>query len=113
MGRPAKYLEEFRREAVRLYRPSDRSRAEDAKSLGIAEGSLAALVKAAKRDEQMGALDPSERADPTRKSLTLASVYLGLLGSNGSATDWGECADSRRFRGRVLSRFVAAARCSA
>ena len=46
MGRPAKYPEEFRREAVALYRQSDRSRAEVAKSLGIADGSLAAWVKA-------------------------------------------------------------------
>ena len=45
MGRPAKYPEEFRREAVELYRSSDRSRAEVAKSLGISDGSLAAWVK--------------------------------------------------------------------
>ena len=51
MGRPAKYPEEFRREAVELYCSSDRSRAEVAKSLGIADGSLAAWVKAAERDE--------------------------------------------------------------
>ena len=42
MGRPSKYPEEFRREAVELYRSSDRSRAEVAKSLGISDGSLAA-----------------------------------------------------------------------
>ncbi len=62
MGRPAKYPEEFRREAVALYRQSDRSRAEVAKSLGIADGSLAAWVKAAERDEAPGALDANERA---------------------------------------------------
>jgi transposase len=45
MGRPQKYPEEFRREAVALYRSSDRSRAEVAKSLGVADGSLAAWVK--------------------------------------------------------------------
>ncbi len=50
MGRPNKYPEEFRREAVELYRSSDRSRAEVAKSLGIADGSLAAWVKQAERD---------------------------------------------------------------
>ena len=62
MGRPAKYPEEFRREAVALYRSSDRSRAEVAKSLGISDGSLAAWVKTAERDEAPDALDPTERA---------------------------------------------------
>jgi transposase len=38
MGRPSKYPEEFRREAVALYRSSDRSRADVAKSLGISDG---------------------------------------------------------------------------
>jgi transposase len=66
MGRPAKYPEEFRREAVQLYRSSDRSRAEVAKSLGIADGSLAAWVKAAERDEAPGALDADERAELER-----------------------------------------------
>ena len=47
MGRPSKYPEEFRREAVELYRSSDRTRAEVAKSLGISDGSLASWVKAA------------------------------------------------------------------
>lgn len=42
MGRPAKYPEEFRREPIALYRSSDRSRAEVAKSLGISDGALAA-----------------------------------------------------------------------
>jgi len=66
VGRPAKYPEEFRREAVALYRGSDRSRAEVAKSLGIGHGSLAAWVKAAARDEAPGALDPDERAELER-----------------------------------------------
>ena len=66
MGRPAKYPEEFRREAVALYRSSERSRAEVAKSLGISDGSLAAWVKAAERDEVPGALDASERAELER-----------------------------------------------
>jgi transposase-like protein len=52
MGRPSKYPEEFRREAVALYRSSDRSRAEVAKSLGISDGSLAAWAKAAAPDRQ-------------------------------------------------------------
>ena len=37
MGRPSKYPEEFRREAVELYRSSDRSRVEVAKSSGVSE----------------------------------------------------------------------------
>lgn len=66
MGRPNKYPDEFRREAVELYRSSDRSRAEVAKSLGISDGSLAAWVKQAERDELPGALDPDERAELER-----------------------------------------------
>ena len=66
MGRPAKYPEEFRREAVELYRSSERSRAEVAKSLGISDGSLAAWVKAVGAAEAPGALDPDERAELDR-----------------------------------------------
>jgi transposase len=66
MGRPAKYPEEFRREAVALYRSSDRSRAEVAKSLGISDGSLAAWAKDAERDETPDALDASERKELER-----------------------------------------------
>ena len=47
MGRPSKYPEEFRREAVELYRSSDRPRCQIAESLGISDGSLAAWVKEA------------------------------------------------------------------
>lgn len=66
MGRPGKYPEEFRREAVELYRSSDRSRAEVAKSLGISDGSLAGWVKAFKAAEEPGGLDPDERAELDR-----------------------------------------------
>jgi transposase len=66
MGHPSKYPEEFRREAVALYRSSDRPRSEVARSLGISDGSLAAWVKAAERDETPGALDASERAELAR-----------------------------------------------
>ena len=55
--------EEFRREAVALFRSSDRSRVEVARSLGISDGSLASWVKAADESENPGALDPTERAD--------------------------------------------------
>ncbi len=66
MGRPGKYPEEFRREAVELYRSSDRSRAEVAKSLGISDGSLAGWVKAFDASEAPGGLDPHERAELER-----------------------------------------------
>jgi transposase len=66
MGRPAKYPEEFRREAVELYRSSDRSRAEVARSLGVSDGSLGAWVKAVEATEAPGALDPDERAELDR-----------------------------------------------
>ena len=65
MGRPSRYPEEFRREAVELYRSSDRSRAEVAKSLGISDGSLAAWVKRARTEAESG-LDSDERAELER-----------------------------------------------
>jgi len=54
MGRPSRYPEEFRREAVELYRSSDRPRAEVARSLGISDGSLAAWVKQARLEAESG-----------------------------------------------------------
>jgi transposase len=66
MGRSNKYPQEFRREAVELYRSSDRPRVEVAKSLGISDNSLAAWVKQAERDEAPDALDPDERAELER-----------------------------------------------
>ena len=65
MGRLSRYPEEFRREAVELYRSSDRSRAEIARSLGISDGSLAAWVKKA-AEEVEGGLDVDERAELQR-----------------------------------------------
>lgn len=65
MGRPSRYPEEFRREAVELYRSSDRSRAEVARSLGISDGSLAAWVKAAREELESG-LDEEDRAELER-----------------------------------------------
>ena len=63
MGRPAKYPEEFKREAVELYRSSDRPRVEVAKSLGISDGSLAAWVKQAREADEPGALTADERSE--------------------------------------------------
>ena len=45
MGRPAKYPDEFRREAVELVKSSGRPVAEVARSLSIAEGTLWNWVK--------------------------------------------------------------------
>ena len=66
MGRPSKYPEEFRLEAVALFRSSDRPRVEVARSLGISDGTLAAWAKAAEEAELPGALDPHERAELAR-----------------------------------------------
>ena len=66
MGRPSKYPEEFGREAVALFRSSDRPRVEVARSLGISDGTLAAWVKSAEEAELPGALDPHERAELAR-----------------------------------------------
>lgn len=66
MGRPSKYPEEFRREAVELFRSSDRPRCQVAESLGISDGTLAAWVKAADADAVPGALDADERAELAR-----------------------------------------------
>ena len=66
MGRPSKYPEEFRREAVELYRSSDRPRCQIAESLGISDGSLAAWVKEADAADEPGALDANGRAELAR-----------------------------------------------
>ncbi|MBK5288504.1 MAG: transposase [Acidimicrobiia bacterium] len=68
MGRPAKYPEEFRREAIELYRSSDRSRAEAAKSLGVADGSLAAWLKAAR---------PAQPGGQIRRPTSCSSRRMG------------------------------------
>lgn len=66
MGRPSKYPEEFRREAVQLYRSSDRPRRQIAESLGISDTSLAKWVKEYERSSEPGALDADERAELAR-----------------------------------------------
>ena len=76
MGRPQRYPDEFRREAVELYRSSDRSRAGVAKSLGISDGSLAAWVKEFERAQQPGAFDASERAGLARLRKENAALKL-------------------------------------
>lgn len=66
MGRPSKYPEQFRREAVELYRSSDRPRCKIAESLGISDASLAGWAREFQRSELPGALDADERAELAR-----------------------------------------------
>ena len=66
MGRPSKYTEEFRREAVELFLSGDRPRSKVAESLGIHDGSLAAWVKEHERNNAPGALSDDERAELKR-----------------------------------------------
>lgn len=68
-----RYPEEFRREAVQLYRRSDRPRVEIARSLGISDGSLAAWVQEFDARD-VGGLDEDERAELIRLRKELAEV---------------------------------------
>ena len=54
MGRPSKYTEEFRREAVELFLSGDRPRSKVAESLGIHDGSLSTWVKEHERNNTPG-----------------------------------------------------------
>ena len=70
MGRPAKYPEEFRRDAVELVRTSGRSIIEVAMSLGITDSTLHNWLKADReareRANDPDALTESERAELAR-----------------------------------------------
>ena len=68
MGRPSKFPEEFRGEAVELARSSDRPRVEVARSLGISDASLATWVKGAEAEEARLA-EPDALADHERVEL--------------------------------------------
>jgi transposase len=70
MGRPSKYPEEFRREAVELVRTSGRPVVDVARSLGVTDSTLHNWLKA-DRDARARADDPdglseSERAELAR-----------------------------------------------
>ncbi|HEY5012779.1 MAG TPA: transposase [Acidimicrobiia bacterium] len=82
MGRPAKYPDEFRREAVALVRGSDRPVAEVARSLGIAEGTLWNWVKAdreaAERASDPNALSESDLAELKRLRKLTAQQAIDL-----------------------------------
>jgi transposase len=70
MGRPSKYPAEFRREAVELVRSSARPRVEIARSLGVADATLANWVaadrEATERAKDPNALSESELAELKR-----------------------------------------------
>ena len=70
----SRYPEEFRREAVELYRSSDRPRCRVAESLGISDGSLAAWVAEFDQRDAPGALNDDERAELARLRKALAEV---------------------------------------
>jgi transposase len=70
MGRPSKYPEEFRHEAVELVRSSGRSRVDVAWSLGISDNTLSNWVNADREARARAAdprsLDENERAELNR-----------------------------------------------
>ena len=68
MGRPNKYPEQFRRDALELVASSGRPIAEVARSLGIAEGTLWNWVRAS-RDAAERAADPEALSESERDEL--------------------------------------------
>jgi transposase len=68
MGRPNKYPDRFRKDALELARTSGRPIAEVARSLGIAEGTLWNWVRAA-RDVADRAADPDALTESERDEL--------------------------------------------
>ena len=82
MARPARYPEEFRREAIALVRSSERPVAEVARSLGIAEGTLWNWVRADRaaeeRDAVPDALNETERAELKRLRKLTAQQTIDL-----------------------------------
>ncbi|MGA9277635.1 transposase [Ilumatobacter sp.] len=68
MGRPNKYPDQFRKDAIELARSSGRPIAEVARSLNIAEGTLWNWVRAA-RDADSRAGDPEALSESERDEL--------------------------------------------
>ncbi len=68
MGRPTKYPEQFRKDALALVESSGRPIAEVARSLGISEGTLWNWVRAA-RDATERAADPDALTESERDEL--------------------------------------------
>jgi transposase len=68
MGRPSKYPDQFRKDALELVKTSGRSTAEVARSLDIAEGTLWNWVRAS-REAEVGADDPEGLSESERDEL--------------------------------------------
>jgi len=68
MGRPSKYPEKFRRDALELVRTSGRSLADVARSLGVNEGTLSNWVRA-KGNPSERAADPESLTESERDEL--------------------------------------------
>lgn len=68
MGRPNKYPDQFRKDALELVKSSKRPIAEVARSLGIAEGTLWNWVRAA-RDADVRGADPDALTESERDEL--------------------------------------------
>ena len=68
MGRPTKYPDQFRRDALQLVETSGRPIADVARSLGIAEGTLWNWVRA-ERDAETRAADPDALSESERDEL--------------------------------------------
>lgn len=68
MGRPSKYPEKFRRDALELVKNSGRPIAEVARSLGISEGTLWNWVKSAREATERSA-DPDALTESERDEL--------------------------------------------
>ena len=69
-----KYPEEFRREAVDLWRASDRPRCQVAASLGNSDGTLVAWTAEFDKADAPGALNADERAELVRLRKELVEV---------------------------------------
>lgn len=80
MGRPSKYPEEFRREAVELVRTSGRPRAEIARSLGLSDSTLKNWVVKDRQQRQRAAdpdaLSESEAAELKRLRKEVAELRM-------------------------------------
>ena len=68
MGRPAKYPDQFRKDALALVESSGRPIAEVARSLGVAEGTLWNWVRASREATERGS-DPDALTEAERDEL--------------------------------------------
>jgi transposase len=68
VGRPSKYPDEFRSEAIELVRSSGRSIADVARSLGISDATLGNWLSA-DREARARAVDPRGLSDDEREEL--------------------------------------------